>query len=49
MPTRRQMLKVAINSSALVALSRTVPAFLAQSAAGGRPRSRWPRPGRHPA
>ena len=37
MPTRRQMLKVAINSSALVALSRTVPAFLAQSARAAVP------------
>ena len=37
MPTRRQMLKVAINSSALVTLSRTVPAFLAQSARAAVP------------
>jgi uncharacterized protein (DUF1501 family) len=37
MATRREMLKAAINGSALVALSPTVPAFLAQSARAAGP------------
>ncbi len=37
MPTRREILKAAINGSALVALSPTVPAFLAQSARAAGP------------
>jgi uncharacterized protein (DUF1501 family) len=37
MPTRREMLKAAINGSALVALCPTIPAFLAQSARAAGP------------
>jgi len=37
MPTRREMLKAAINGSALLALSPTIPAFLAQSARAAGP------------
>ena len=37
MPTRREMLKASINGSALVALSPTVPAFLAQRARAAGP------------
>jgi uncharacterized protein (DUF1501 family) len=37
MPTRREMLKAAINGSALVALNPTVPAFLAQSVRAAGP------------
>ncbi len=37
MPTRREILKAAINGSALVALSPTVPAFLAHSARAAGP------------
>ena len=49
MITRRDMIKSSLENAALVALSPTVPTFLAQTARAAATQVRRPGPGRHPA